>query len=170
MCAQHLESGGTLLCRSITVETNRKYILSVAQLLGLFGDHPRDYREEYPTSTLMALEPTKVYTTLARWEKVPLRREPFTLEMIADMHENFASSGLGPDSMLTALVDWFEVSLFTGSRLSEWVQDTNHEKLDSYNKRREGRYKNLHPPRSRFDSVNHMRYTTPEASTTLSQW
>ena len=72
MCTQHLESGGTLLCRPIKVETNRKYILSVARFLGLFGDHPRDYRKEYPSSTLMAPELTKVYTELARWgEKSP---------------------------------------------------------------------------------------------------
>ena len=96
MCAQHLELGGGLLCHPTKVETNRQYILSVAQFLGLFGDHPHDYRKEYPSSTLMAPEPTKVYTDLARWGKSPPpTRAPFTLEMLADMHENFASSGLG---------------------------------------------------------------------------
>ena len=54
--------------------------------------------------------------------------------MLADMHENFASSGLGPDSILAALVDWFEVGLFAGSRLSEWAQDYYNDKLDSYKK------------------------------------
>jgi len=65
-------------------------------------------------------------------KKSPSNASPFTLEMLADMHENFASSGLGPDTILAALVDCFEVGLFTGSRLSEWAQDYYHDKLDSY--------------------------------------
>ena len=36
-------------------------------------------------------------------KKPPSNASPFTLEMLADMHENFASSGLGPDTILAAL-------------------------------------------------------------------
>ena len=70
--AQHLGTGSTIMCRTIKVDTIKKYILSVSQfLLSLFGDHPRDYRKECPTSTTMAVELTKVYAELARWEKSP---------------------------------------------------------------------------------------------------
>ena len=119
MYAQHLGSGDTLLCRSIEEETIKKYILSAAQFLGLFGDQPRDFHKEYPTSTIMAPDLTKVHTELERWVKVPKRREPLTLEMLADMHEHFDASDLGPDSKLAALVGWIEVGLFAGSRLCD---------------------------------------------------
>ena len=84
--------------------------------------------------------------------------------MLADMHENFASSGLGPDTILAALVDCFEVGLFTGSRLSEWAQDYYHDKLDSY-KRDERDDTTAFPVRDfRFKSVSHMRKIALEAS------
>ena len=93
----------------------------------------------------MAPDLTKVYTELERWGKVPERREPFTLEMLADINENFGASGLGPDCKLAALVDWFEVSLLAGSRLSEWAQDAHQAKLVyDIKKRSEKIYESLH--------------------------
>jgi len=152
------------MCRSIKVDTIKKYILSVAQFLSLFGDHPRDFRKECQTSTTIAVELTKVYTELARWEKVPKRREPFTLEMLEDAHDNFTSSGQGPDSMLAALVDWFEVGLFAGSRLSEWAQDAHHEKLNNYKKDERDETRAFTLLDFRFEDGNRGRYSALEAS------
>ena len=162
--AQHLGTGSTIMCRTIKVDTIKKYILSVAQFLSLFGDHPRDFRKECQTSTTVAVELTKVYAELARWEKVPNRREPFTLEMLMDMHENFASSGLGPDSLLAALVDWFEVGLFAGSRLSEWAQDAYHEKINNYKKDVRDETRAFTLLDFRFEDGNRGRYSALEAS------
>ena len=132
MYAQHLGTGNTVLCRCIKVATIKLYILAAATFLALFGDHPRDYRKTNPADTTLSPVLTSVFTELQRWESVPNRREPYTLEMLKDMQRRTAAADCGPDSMMSAMGDWFQCGLFAGFRLSEWAQDAGHHGLTAY--------------------------------------
>ena len=74
---------------------------------------------------------TSGFDEIKRWESVPNRREPFTLEMLADMTAHSAVAGCGEDSLQVTLADWFECGLFAGLRLSEWAQEAQHSSMDS---------------------------------------
>jgi hypothetical protein len=126
MYAMHLATGNTLLCRSIKSGTIKDYVLAAASFLSLFGNEV-DYRRSTPTDKAFCPELQAVYKEIERWEKVPNRREPFTLEMLTDVQ---AQAALEPNKarLLPALADWFEAGLFSGLRLSEWAQDAgNHD-------------------------------------------
>lgn len=132
MYAQHLGTGNSLHCKSIKAATIQQYIQSVASFLALFGEHPRDYRKEISTDTRLSQVLTSVFDEIKRWESVPNRREPFTLEMLADMTAHSAVAGCGEDSLQVALADWFECGLFAGLRLSEWAQEAQHSSMEAY--------------------------------------
>lgn len=59
-----------------------------------------------------------------RWDLIPNRCEPFTLEMWSDIDER--STSYDNDSLLPALRDWFAVCLYGGYRNTEWAQDDAH--------------------------------------------
>ena len=65
---------------------------------------------------------TSVYDEIKRYEKVPNRREPVTLEMLryAQLLAKKANDPLGLEAMLA---DWWEAALSGGFRLTEWAQD-----------------------------------------------
>jgi hypothetical protein len=73
-----------------------------------------------------------VYDEQKRWEDVPNRREPYTLEMLDTMKNDFAASGQGPNTLAAALVDWFACGLFAGLRLGEWAQNAYKSEMTSY--------------------------------------
>jgi hypothetical protein len=116
--AQHLGTGNTIFCRSIKVATVKAYTNAAASLMALFGDHPRDFRKEVPTDAHVSRVLSTVYDELHRWETVPNRREPFAPEMLRDIQQRAATTVncRQPDSLLSALADWFQCALFAGFR------------------------------------------------------
>jgi hypothetical protein len=120
--AQHLAQGHTLFCRTIKVSTIKKYLLALAVFFRGFGSHERDFRMS--DNNVLIPELSKLYADLQRWETVPNRREPFTLEMLHVLHSLVLSTHVSADSDLAALLDWFTIGLFAGLRKSEWAQDS----------------------------------------------
>ena len=130
MCAAHLGTGSTLYCRQVKLGTIKKYVKDIASFLALFGDEERDYRKDNGTDTCHSKLLTSVYAELARWEKMPNRREPFTVEMLDEWRTMITKMGAPFDSLESALLDWFEIGLFAGLRLSEWAQDGASANID----------------------------------------
>jgi hypothetical protein len=122
MYAKHLATGSTILCRQVKSATIKNYVRDVASFLALFGNHPRDIRKDNPTDTKLSHILNSVFAELKRWEDVPNRREPFTLEMLTEVKNMAAAAKSGPDTLLAALSDWFECGLFAGLRLTEHGQ------------------------------------------------
>ena len=123
MYARHVGTGQTLLCKTIKVATVKQYVRAAATFLALFGDTTRDYRKNYATDTAISSTLNSVYNELARWENVPDRREPYTLEMLSFLKKSVQRAVSCQDSLGTAMADWFECGLFAGLRLAEWAQD-----------------------------------------------
>jgi hypothetical protein len=67
-----------------------------------------------------------VYTELERWEGVPKRREPFTLEMLEAQVKKISDTQAPFLSFESAFADWSEVGIFNGHRRCEWAQESGH--------------------------------------------
>ena len=132
MYAMHVGTGQTLHCKTIKVATVKQYVRAAATFLALFGDTSRDYRKNYATDTAISSTLTSVYNELARWESVPDRREPYTLEMLIYLKQSVERTASCRDSMVAAMADWFECGLFAGLRLAEWAQDAHCANLGCY--------------------------------------
>jgi hypothetical protein len=78
---------------------------------GFIRDMPRDYRKNYATDTAISSTLTSVYNELARWESVPDRREPYTLEMLIYLKQSVERTASCQDSMVAAMADWFKCGL-----------------------------------------------------------
>ena len=123
MYAWHLGSGNSLKCKSIKVDTIKKYILDVARFLALFGPRDIDYRKDNNAEKSFSRVLQSVYDELERWETVPNRREPFTIEMLDALLIKVEKLPPGHHTgLLAVLYDWFVCGLFGGFRLSEWAQ------------------------------------------------
>jgi hypothetical protein len=133
MYAMHLATGSTLLCRLITLKTIKEYVKAAASFIAL-GPRQVDFRKENQTDTQMCPSLQAVYKELERWEKVPNRREPFTLEMLKQLDDTIKDKRIDQDSLQGVLADWFVTCLFLGSRKSEWAQDAGKSALDLYKK------------------------------------
>ena len=119
MYATHLATGSTLYSRSIKSGTLTGYLLDVATFLGRF--RPIDPRYVSAADTKLAPAIAKVVAELRRWETVPNRREPFTIEMhqaIADLPE------IQQDDccLSAAMSNWTLCNLYAGCRGIEWAQ------------------------------------------------
>jgi hypothetical protein len=132
MYAMHVGTGQTLLCKTIKVATVKQYVRAAATFLTLFGDKTRDYRKNYATDTALSSTLVSVYNELARWESVPDRREPYTLEMLTYHKQSVERTAACQDSLAAAMADWFECGLFAGLRLAEWAQDAHCAALGTY--------------------------------------
>ena len=126
--AAHLGSGCTIYCRQIKLNTIKQYVNAVASFVGLFGSHPRDPRKANPADGHFAQPLQAVYQELGRWETVPNRREPFTLEMLH--HQQKTAKDAPFLSLEAAIADWSECGLFTGQRLTEWAQPQGNKAID----------------------------------------
>jgi hypothetical protein len=133
MYAMHLATGSTLLCRQITLKTIKEYVKAAASFIAL-GSRQTDFRKENQTDTQMCQSLQAVYKELERWEKIPNRREPFTLEMLDQLDDTIKKQCIDQDSLQGALADWFTTCLFLGSRKSEWAQDAGKSALEQYKK------------------------------------
>jgi hypothetical protein len=163
--AQHLGTGNTIFCRSIKVATVKAYTNAAASFMALFGNHPRDARKEVPTDAHVSRVLSTVYDELHRWETVPNRREPFAPEMLRDVQQRAADpvNCQRPNSLLSALADWFQCALFAGFRLSEWAQDAHHSALDSFRRDMHHDAKALCLGDVRFEDANGARVSSVAA-------
>ena len=123
----HLASGNNLWCKALKVDTLRQYIRDVARFLHRFC--PIDPRYAHAGDKEFAPCLQAVFVELQRWETVPKKQEPYTIQM-QDYLETLAAE-VDDDSLLSALVDWFNNGLLAGYRLSEWAQVSQNSTLDS---------------------------------------
>ena len=117
--ATHLATGSSLHCRALKASTIASYLLDVAKFLGRYRDVDPRFRSTADTCLAPAI--AKVLDEQKRWESVPNRREPFTLEM----HKYIAKSAATQtdDCCLdAALANWTLCNLYAGCRGIEWMQ------------------------------------------------
>ena len=120
--ALHLWSGNNLHCRSLKLATIQRYISNVASFLCLFGRARVNYRYAHVGDKGFSPVLQAVFDELKRWEQVPRRHEPLTLEMVDAQAAIISSSAASFLSLDAALLDWLQVGLFIGPRLAEWGQ------------------------------------------------
>lgn len=120
--AVHLATGHSVACVCIKAATIEKYLLSVAKFCA--RSNPRDPRKSVQLGKPLADPIASVLKEMRRWEDIPDKREPFTIEMWQYLYQLLASRPhiYGPDSDLAALVDFAGAGLYNGYRLSEWAQ------------------------------------------------
>jgi hypothetical protein len=136
--AVHLATGHSIQCRAIKSGTIEKYLLAVATFCT--RSNPRDPRKSEQISKGLAPEIRGVIDKIKRWENIPERREPFTVEMLRYLIELLESQPhiYGPDSSLAVMVDWASCGLYDGFRLSEWAQINGHQALHNPQKNFKG--------------------------------
>jgi hypothetical protein len=125
--AVHLATGNTLWCKSIKAATILKYLRDVAKFLGRYS--PIDARYANAADKTLAPCIKAVTDEVARWEKIPDRREPFTIEMFK--HLDSLRHVCSPDSIIPVITDWAGCGLYGGFRLTEWAQDDSHSVIDN---------------------------------------
>jgi hypothetical protein len=134
--ATHLATGSNLHCRSLKSGTIQTYLRDVAKFIGRY----RDIDPRYRSSADKALAPaiSRVLDEVKRWETVPNRREPFTLEM--QFHIAKQAESKKDDCCLEAAVaNWTLCNMYAGCRGIEWMQtNSNNSQLHSFHKNRFG--------------------------------
>ena len=163
MYAMHVGTGSTLHCRTIKVATIKQYVRAASTFLTLFGVATSDYRKDQHSDAKISITITSVYNELLRWESVPNRREPFTIEMLMNLKSLIASTSTEDDSLLAAASDWFECGLFAGLRLSEWAQEASRAHIDNYQRDFKQQARAFTLEDIRFESETRLRTTAKEA-------
>ena len=124
--AQHLATGSTLMCRSIKVNTIKLYVRQCVSFFMLFNRWETNPLMVPGTNTHFK-ELKGLYDELQRWETVPNRREPFTVEMLTAMHDGTFGHH-EHDSLFACCRDWFGSGMYTGYRRTEFCQDSSKTK------------------------------------------
>ena len=119
--ATFLLMGNTLLCNSIAVDTVKKYMLAVKDYFIDNNHWDPCITKQGKTAPIL----TSVYREGKRWESMPNRQEPLTVEMTQYLILNAKSAH--QDSSAAAMADWSTMGLQAGPRSSEWCQ--SHSKL-----------------------------------------
>ena len=135
MYAQHLGSANGLLCKTLKVDTIKRYIQNVSDFFTNFGTPRVDFRYDTQGDKTFSPVLTSVYKELARWESVPNRREAFTLAMLDALRERITKTKPHFHSLICALADQFEIGLFNGQCWAEFAQtpatsDPDHPQLN----------------------------------------
>jgi hypothetical protein len=125
--AVHLATGNNLFCKSIKSTTITSYLRDVAKFLSRFS--PVDARYRSATDRTVVPSIKGVIDEVARWEKIPNRREPFTILMWKHLFSLRKSCPL--DSIIDCITDWAGCGLYGGFRKTEWAQDDSHAALDN---------------------------------------
>jgi hypothetical protein len=134
----HLACGQSVSCRAIKSGTMVKHLLDIAKLV--MRASPRDPRKRNQLAKGLAPEIQDILDEVKRWEDIPNRREPFTIEMrqylvqLLESHPHIH----GPDSALAAICDFCGMGIYDGFRLSEWAQPTAHSELNKPQLNRRG--------------------------------
>lgn len=115
--------GDTILGQSIKSDTIKRYVSAAAEL---FTDRWGNMADPYECKTLRRNYPKILISALARYEKVPNRREIIT----HDMFEHIAKQAdrAGPDSLVASFKDWLSWSRYGGPRQGEWSQEKSKTK------------------------------------------
>ena len=130
MYAQHLATGSTLAHRQIKASTIKAYLRDVASFLTRFGERPVDPRKERGSERLHSML-DRIFKELERWEKVPKRREPFTVEMLMAMDNTAVFGTHSFTSKWSAIADWGDCGIRGGFRKTEFVQESNNSDIDN---------------------------------------
>jgi hypothetical protein len=125
--AVHLATGNSVCCKSIKASTIASYLRDVAKFLCRFS--PVDARYRSATDRTLAPCIKAVTDEVARWEKVPDRREPFTIEMWKYLFS--LRDACPPDGIIDTVTDWAGCGLYGGFRKTEWAQDDSHAALSN---------------------------------------
>ena len=117
--ATHLATGSTLHCRFIKSSKIQTYLRDVAEFIGRFCDIDPRYRSTANTGCAPAI--SKGLNEVKRWETVPNKREPFTLETQFYIATKAAQN---PDDCCieASLANWTLCTMYTGRRGIEWIQ------------------------------------------------
>ena len=119
MYATHLATGSSLHCRTIKSSTIACYLLDIATFLGRF--RPIDPRFVSAADTALAPAIAKILFEQKRWETVPNRREPFTVDMYRAI-ASLASTKQDDCCLESAMANWTLCNLYAGCRGIEWAQ------------------------------------------------
>lgn len=135
MYAVYLATGNTLFHKTVKSSTVATYLRNIATLVvtvrGL------DPRYECPTDRGMAACITKVLNQMKKWEQLPKRREPFTLDMLKELLRLARSEN--PNSLLAAIANNFSCALYGGYRTGEWAQtDKQRHKIGKHKLNKRG--------------------------------
>jgi hypothetical protein len=122
--AQHLATGSNLMCLSIKVNTIKLYVRQCVSFFMLFNRWEANPLMDPGTNTHFK-ELKGLYAELQRWESIPDRREPFTVEMLNAMHDGTFGHH-DQLSLFACCRDWFGSGLYTGYRCTEFCQDSSH--------------------------------------------
>eukprot|EP00957_Ditylum_brightwellii_P033562 2543961-Ditylum_brightwellii.AAC.1 len=117
MYASDLVTGNTLLSQSIKTNTIRLHLKAAAMLC-----EPRHLM--YPLVSLSGANSSWIEAVIqeqCRWETMPNRQEPVTVEMILLVCKMAKKEH--EDSCMTTFRDWLIVGIYTGNRNSEWAQE-----------------------------------------------
>ena len=107
--------GDNILGLNLRNSTVRKYVEAVAML---YEDAklPNPFRAD----SLAVNYPEVLLQALAKYEKVPSRKETITDQMFDYIRQQ--ASETSDDSLLSALYDWFAWGRYSGPHQSEWCQ------------------------------------------------
>ena len=127
--AIYVGTGQALWCKTVKSATIATYLRNIALLVKKF--RPIDPRYAAPTDRSLAPVIKHYLDNLKKWESIPDRREPMTLEMIDDCRN--AAVGTPSSSIENALVDFYITGIFAGYRISEWSQcSKSHWRIGSH--------------------------------------
>jgi len=116
----HLSLGNTLLCRSIKVDTIEEYLNSAIKYYTSQGRPNPTWDGSGRRASIVS----DILVEARRWESIASRREPLTWTMVT-FQQRLAAS-LPSTSLDAAMADWMVLGMYTGFRLSEWAQPSDH--------------------------------------------
>ena len=122
MYALWLALGNNIFCKTLRASTIKEYVWAVATFIMLFSQY--DPRKIHDMDKNVCPHLQAIFAELDRYDKVPHRREPFSMDMMRLAKEEAVTiRAVAPLGWRAALVDWYEVGLAAGNRKIEWAQD-----------------------------------------------
>ena len=119
-----LAQGNTVKGKPIKSNTINCYLRDVASLI---ADHcGRDPRYTNPATKELAPSIKAVLDECKRYEGMPQRADPYTLEMHDCLMAYNHNIDANHDGLLRALEDSFNIGSYLGCRLREYAQDNEH--------------------------------------------
>jgi len=129
MYAIYLATGNTIYSQMIKGTTMELYLLAAASIIQKLDQIPdRDARKTPDGKVYKGIK--KVIDEVKRIEKVPNRREGYTLAMHKELFEKMKFHG--KDSELRCCYEWYTLGLQLGLRRSEYCQETSAFNLDKF--------------------------------------
>ena len=127
MFALHLFTGHSIQAKSIKLGTIQGYIRNVGTFMKQVHPEGVDPRFDRPGDQRVCELLTKVFERIRKYENIPDRKEPFTIEMLEFVLAWAAELG-DDDCLIAALADWYIIGLHLGLRKSEWAQENDSQR------------------------------------------